>query len=169
MTTYYLSPKTKYYFEEAKYYKNGAELKDEKDQPFTDVMFKSAIRKDNSAFIRRAYSNIIVLIGAGASVRCEGGSIDAKFGKTVFMLAEKINEALKQDDSLFTLQELADLCKYSVRVELEDGQGLNREFNLEDFLSDLIAFKKYVPQKYADKYGASENEIFKLIVTNTSY
>ncbi len=169
MTTYYLSPKTKYYFKEAKYYKNGAELKDEKDQPFTDVMFKSAIRKDNSAFIRRAYSNIIVLIGAGASVRCEGGSIDAKFGKTVFMLAEKINEALKQDDSLFTLQELADLCKYSVRVELEDGQGLNREFNLEDFLSDLIAFKKYVPQKYADKYGASENEIFKLIVTNTSY
>lgn len=169
MTTYYLSPKSNYYFEDEKYYKNGAELKDEKDQQFTDVMFKSAIRKDNSSFIHRAYNNIIVLIGAGASVRCEAGSIDARFGKTVFMLAEEINEALKQDETLFTLQELADLCKYSVRVELEDGQGLNREFNLEDFLSDLIAFKKYVPQGVADKYELSENEIFRLIIANTSY
>lgn len=168
MTTYYLSPKSNYYFEDEKYYKNGAELKDEKDQQFTDVMFKSAIRKDNSSFIHRAYNNIIVLIGAGASVRCEAGSIDARFGKTVFMLAEEINEALKQDETLFTLQELADLCKYSVRVELEDGQGLNREFNLEDFLSDLIAFKKYVPQGVADKYELSENEIFRLIIANTS-
>ena len=169
MTTYYLSPKSNYYFEDEKYYKNGAELKDEKDQQFTDVMFKSAIRKDNSSFIHRAYNNIIVLIGAGASVRCEAGSIDARFGKTVFMLAEEINEALKQDETLFTLQELADLCKYSVRVELEDGQGLNREFNLEDFLSDLIAFKKYVPQGVADKYELSENEVFRLIIANTSY
>ena len=169
MTTYYLSPKSNYYIEEGKYFKNATELKDEKDQPFTDVLFKSAIRKENSAFIHRAYSNIIVLIGAGASVRCEGGSIDDRFGKTVFMLAKKINEALKQNASLFTLQELANFCKYSVPVELEDGQGLNREFNLEVFLSDLIAFKKYVPQENADKYEASENEIFKLIIANTSY
>lgn len=169
MTTYYLSPKANYYFEDEKYFKNGTELKDEKDQPFTDVLFKSAIRKDNSSFIHRAYNNIIVLIGAGASVRCEADSIDVRFGKTVLMLAEEINNALKQDASLFTLQELADLCKYSVRVELEDNQGLNREFNLEDFLSDLIAFKKYVPQADADKYEASENEIFRLIIANTSY
>lgn len=59
----------------------------------TEVMFKSAIKKTNSAFIHRAYSNIIVLIGAGASVRCEDGAIDARFGKTVLMLAEKNNEA----------------------------------------------------------------------------
>ena len=169
MTTYYLSPKSNYYIEEGKYFKNATELKDEKDQPFTDVLFKAAIRKENSAFIHRAYSNIIVLIGAGASVRCEGGSIDDRFGKTVFMLAKKINEALKQNASLFTLQELANFCKYSVPVELEDGQELNREFNLEVFLSDLIAFKKYVPQENADKYEASENEIFKLIIANTSY
>lgn len=169
MKTYYLSPKSNYYIEEGKYFKNEEELKDDKDQSFTEVMIKSAIKKANSAFIHRAYSNIIVLIGAGASVRCEHGSIDARFGKTVFMLAEIINEALKQDDSLFTLQELADFCKYSVPVELEDGQGLNREFNLEDFLSNLIAFKKYVSQEDSDKYEASENEIFKLIIDNTSY
>ena len=58
MTTYYLSPKSNYYFEDEKYYKNGAELKDEKDQQFTDVMFKSAIRKDNSSFIHRAYNDV---------------------------------------------------------------------------------------------------------------
>ena len=66
MTTYYLSPKSNYYIEEGKYFKNEEELKDDKDQPFTEVMFKSAIKKTNSAFIHRAYSNIIVLIGAGA-------------------------------------------------------------------------------------------------------
>lgn len=169
MTTYYLSPKSNYYFEGEKYYKNGTELKDEKDQPFTDDMFKSAIRKDNSSFIHRAYNSIIVLIGAGASVRTEEGSIDERFGKTVFMLAEEINEALKHDGKFFTLQELADLCKYSVSVEREDGQGLNRNFNLEDFLSDLIAFKKYVPKEDAAKYETSENEIFRLIIANTSY
>lgn len=71
MKTYYLSPKSNYYIEEGKYFKNEEELKDDKDQPFTEVMFKSAIKKANSAFIHRAYSNIIVLIGAGASVKCE--------------------------------------------------------------------------------------------------
>lgn len=169
MTTYYLSPKYKYYLEGEKYYKNGTELIDEKDQPFTEKMFKNEIRKANSSFIHRAYSNIIALIGAGASVRCEAGSIDGRFGKTVYMLAEEINATLKQDERLFSLQELADLCKYSERVECEDGQGLNREFNLEDFLSDLISFKKYVPQEDADKYELSENEIFRLIIANTSY
>lgn len=45
MTTYYLSPKSNYYIEEGKYCKNEEELKDDKDQPFTEVMFKSAIKK----------------------------------------------------------------------------------------------------------------------------
>lgn len=39
MTTYYLSPKSNYYIEEGKYFKNEEELKDDKDQPFTEVMF----------------------------------------------------------------------------------------------------------------------------------
>ena len=33
----------------------------------------------------------------------------------------------------------------------------------------MIAFKKYVPQGVADKYELSENEIFRLIIANTSY
>lgn len=41
MTTYYLSPKSNYYIEEGKYFKNEEELKDDKDQPFTEVMFSS--------------------------------------------------------------------------------------------------------------------------------
>lgn len=169
MTTHYVSPKSKYYCDEAKYYKNGAELVDEKNQPYNTAMFKAAIRKETSSFIHRAYRNIIVLIGAGASVCCTNGSIDDRFGKTVFMLAKVINEVLKQDPNLFSLQELADFCKYSVRVEQEDGQHLNPDFNLEDFLSDLIAYRKYVPEKDAGKYEASENRIFSLIVDNTSY
>ena len=169
MKSYFLSPKSNYYIEESKYYKNKIELIDDKGQPFTDVMFKSAIRKENSAFIHRGYSNIIVLIGAGASVRCEGDSLDVKFGKTVLMLAEIINEALKQDANLYTLQELADFCNYSVPVEGEKGHGINRNFNLEDFLSDLMAFKKFVSKENAEKYETTKNEIFKLIIDNTSY
>ena len=49
MKPYFLSPKSNYYIEESRHYKNKIELIDDKGQPFTDVMFKSAIRKENSA------------------------------------------------------------------------------------------------------------------------
>ena len=169
MKKIYISPKAIFASEGTTYYKNGIELSDEKGQAFDELLFKKEIRKETSLFIHRSYSNIVVLIGAGASVLCTNNTIDSRFGKTVFMLAEEINRSLKLDNTLFTLQELADLCKYTERVEKEDGSSLNPKFNLEDFLSDLIAFKKYVSLADAIKYEASENRIFELIVKNTSY
>lgn len=169
MNKIYISPKAIFSNEGTTYYKNGIELTDEKGQAFDELLFKKAIRKETSSFIHRLYNNIVVLIGAGASVLCTNNTIDRRFGKTVFMLAEEINRSLKIDDKLFTLQELADLCKYTERVEIGDGSLLNPKFNLEDFLSDLIAFKKYVSLTEASKYEASENRIFELIVENTSY
>ena len=85
------------------------------------------------------------------------------------MLAKLINEELKNSSSPFSLQELADLCKYNVSVEIETTRKMNPEFNLEDFLSDLLAFEKYVSKDDRLKYEESKNKIFDLIISNTSY
>lgn len=135
-------------------------------------MFKRHIQKETANFIHQSYSNIIVLVGAGASVLCTNNAIDNRFGKTVAMLADLINAELKTDSKYYSLQELADFCKYPVSVEVEEngvGTKLNPLFNLEDFLSDILSFEKYVQDSDYDKYILSKNKIFELIVSNTSY
>ena len=169
---YYISSNTRYTYEDGKFFKNGMELTNENGDPLEEVMFKAFIKKETATFIHRAFSNIIVLVGAGASVLSTSGGIDNRFGKTVFMLAALINNTLKQDSSLFTLQEIAELCKYQIPVECagEDGiSRLNFAFNLEDFLSDMISYEKYVSADMEEKYNQTETKIFGLIVENTSY
>lgn len=172
MVDCYISANSKYEFENNTFYKSGAILSKEDGSPMDESTFKSLIKRETSSFIHKTFSNIIVLVGAGASVLCTSGKIDKRFGKTVFMLADLINNTLKQDSNLFTLQELAQLCKYNVPVELVEQGGaskLNPSFNLEDFLSDLLSFEKYVSDADASKYDRSKSKIFELIVENTSY
>ena len=172
MVDCYISANSKYEFENNTFYKSGAILSKEDGSPMDESTFKSLIKRETSSFIHKTFSNIIVLVGAGASVLCTSGKIDKRFGKTVFMLADLINNTLKQDSNLFTLQELAQLCKYNVPVELVEQGGaskLNPSFNLEDFLSDLLSFEKYVSDADASKYVRSKSKIFELIVENTSY
>lgn len=152
--------------------KNGIILLDERDNPINDVYFKSLIKKETSSFIHKSFTNIIVLIGAGASVLCKDNNMDPRFGKTVAMLAQFVNEELKKDVNCFTLQAMADLCKYSILVEVlgDDGkQKLNPQFNLEDFLSDLLSFEKYVSDNDKEKYEMTKEKIFSVIISNTSY
>ena len=169
MVDCYISANSKYEFENNKFYKNGVILSKDDGSPIDEPTFKSLIKRETSSFIHKTFSNVIVLVGAGASVLCTSGGIDKRFGKTVFMLADLINNALKQDSNLFTLQELAQLCKYNVPVELAEQDKLNPSFNLEDFLSDLLSFEKYVSDAEAAKYARSKSKIFELIVENTSY
>lgn len=172
MVDCYISANSKYEFENNTFYKSGAILSKEDGSPMDESTFKSLIKRETSSFIHKTFSNIIVLVGAGASVLCTSGKIDKRFGKTVFMLADLINNTLKRDSNLFTLQELAQLCKYNVPVELVEQGGaskLNPSFNLEDFLSDLLSFEKYVSDADASKYDRSKSKIFELIVENTSY
>lgn len=172
MVDCYISANSKYEFENNTFYKSGAILSKEDGSPMDESTFKSLIKRETSSFIHKTFSNIIVLVGAGASVLCTSGKIDKRFGKTVFMLADLINNTLKQNSNLFTLQELAQLCKYNVPVELVEQGGaskLNPSFNLEDFLSDLLSFEKYVSDADASKYDRSKSKIFELIVENTSY
>lgn len=172
MTEYFISSNTRYVYQDGKYLKNGTELLDESNHNIDESVFKRYIHKETANFIHQNYSNVIVLVGAGASVLCSGGEIDNRFGKTVAMLAQLINIELKKDSRYYSLQELSDLCKYSISVEIEeDGVGaiLNPAFNLEDFLSDMLAFEKYVPEGDYDKYIVSKNKILESIVSNTSY
>lgn len=172
MAEYFISSNIKYAYEDGKYLKNGAELLDPDGKSIDDALFKRYIQKETANFIHQNYSNIIVLVGAGASVLCTNDVIDNRFGKTVAMLADLINSELKTDSTCYSLQELSDLCKYPITVEVGEkgvGNRLNPLFNLEDFLSDMLSFEKYVSDNDYDKYILSKNKIFELIVSNTSY
>lgn len=169
MIEYFKSANSKYTCDNDKYLKNGTPLEDEDGNDINDYTFKLLIKKEISHFIHKNYSNIIVLAGAGASVVSNDNNIRAEFGKTVPMLAELVNEKLKTDSSCFSLQELADFCKYNVPVEKAEEGKINPKFNLEDFLSNLLSFEKYVTENDYPKYEVSKNKIFDLIISNTSY
>ena len=172
MIEYFISSNNKYTCEGNKYLKNDGALLDEEGNEIDESTFKRLIQRETAKFIHQNYSNIIVLVGAGASVLSTNDTIDPRFGKTVAMLANVINTELKKDSQFFSLQELADFCKYTIPVEVplgEDKYTLNPAFNLEDFLSDLISFEKYVADDQHDKYVLSKNKILELIVSNTSY
>ena len=172
MEYYFVSSNCNYSKNNEQYMKNGIILLDERVNPINVVYFKSLIIKVSSSFIHKSFTNIIVLIGAGASVLCKDNNMDPRFGKTVAMLAQFVNEELKKDVNCFTLQAMADLCKYSILVEVlgDDGkQKLNPQFNLEDFLSDLLSFEKYVSDNDREKYEMTKEKIFSVIISNTSY
>lgn len=172
MIEYFISSNNRYTYEENTYLKNGVTLVNEDGNKIDEISFKRLIKKETANFIHQNYSNIIVLVGAGASVLCTNNIIDQRFGKTVAMLADLINTELKKDSKYFSLQELSEFCKYTIPVENREGDDkpkLNPSFNLEDFLSDLLSFEKYVPSSEHDKYMLSRNKIFELIVQNTSY
>lgn len=172
MNQHYISSNLIYSSENNQFFKNNTPIKNDKGLDIKQSEFNSLIKKEISSFIHKSFSNIIVLIGAGASVLCTAGTVDIRFGKTVFMLATLINDELKHDPSLFTLQQLADLCKYDIHVEISVASGnikLNSAFNLEDFLSNLLSFEKYVSASEHDKYVASKKKILSLIISNTSY
>ena len=169
MIEYFKSVNNKYTYDNDKYLKNETPLMDEDGDSINDASFKLLIKKETSHFIHKNYGNIIVLAGAGASVVLNGNNICEKFGKTVSMLAELINKELKMDSNCFTLQELAAFCKYNVPVEEVEESKINPKFNLEDFLSDLLSFEKYVAEGDYPKYEVSKNKIFDLIISNTSY
>ena len=169
MIEYFKSVNNKYTYDNDKYLKNETPLMDEDGNSINDASFKLLIKKETSHFIHKNYGNIIVLAGAGASVVLNGNNICEKFGKTVSMLAELINKELKMDSNCFTLQELADFCKYNVPVEEVEESKINPKFNLEDFLSDLLSFEKYVAEGDYPKYEVSKNKIFDLIISNPSY
>ena len=76
MVDCYISANSQYAYENEKYYKNGAVITNDTGNVVDEITFKSLIKKETSTFIHKSFSNIIVLVGAGASVLCNSGNIE---------------------------------------------------------------------------------------------
>lgn len=148
---------------------------EEQQKVFTKIDFQRMISgKIHRIIYGEKYSNIVFLAGAGASV--VGGN--SNYGKTVKMIADDIFVKLDKSDNLYSLEELAEMCRY------KDGNILDKEkfgesdkprlddgFNLEDFLSTLFHYRPYASgiDKDKDKFNNSIKKILQLIKENTNY
>lgn len=149
------------------------ESKDGFQNEFQEIDFKRLIsEKIRKTIYGEKYSNIVFLAGAGASV--VGGN--SNYGKTVKMIADDIFGKLHDMEDLYTLEELAEKCKYNNgkilvegQIESEDSPLLNSSFNLEDFLSTLFHYRPYVSENEKETFNHSIQKILELIKENTNY
>ena len=144
---------------------------EEEKKVFTKNDFQRVIsEKIRKIVYGEKYSNIVFLAGAGASVTHD---LNPKYGKTVKMIANDIFLKLRDEDELYTLQELARQCRYKDGNILDEGEfdtpRLDDGFNLEDFLSTLFHYRPYVPDTDKEKFNNSIKKILELIKENTNY
>ena len=111
---------------------------------FDENDFKKLIKTFVSGFINKSFDNIIVLAGAGASVVTEKGMINRSYGKTIRMIAELVEQKLSENgNKYYSLEQLATMSKFENEL-YENNKELLNDFNLEDFLSNLMQYEKYV-------------------------
>lgn len=144
---------------------------EEEKKVFTKNDFQRVIsEKIRKIVYGEKYSNIVFLAGAGASVTHD---LNPKYGKTVKMIANDVFLKLRDEDELYTLQELARQCRYKDGNILDEGEfdttRLDDGFNLEDFLSTLFHYRPYVPDTDKEKFNNSIKKILQLIKENTNY
>ena len=144
---------------------------EEEKKVFTKNDFQRVIsEKIRKIVYGEKYSNIVFLAGAGASVTHD---LNPKYGKTVKMIANDVFLKLRDEDELYTLQELARQCRYKDGNILDEGEfdtpRLDDGFNLEDFLSTLFHYRSYVPDTDKEKFNNSIKKILQLIKENTNY
>lgn len=160
---------------DGKFLKNKEEIIDlETQKEISDIQFIQLVKEHVSAFINRSFDNIIILAGAGASVIVDSNGINKKYGKTMEMISKDVKEILDQGQGseLFSMKELSEMSKYKYPVEVSnesEEKKLDKNFNLEDFLSNLITFENYVGENEKDKYGKSLEVIFRKIIESTNY
>lgn len=149
------------------------ESKDDSQNEFKESDFKRLIsEKVRKTIYGEKYSNIVFLAGAGASV--VGGN--PNYGKTVKMIADDVFKKLHGIDELYTLEELAEMCRYKdgkildfTEFESSESSALDNGFNLEDFLSALFHYRPYVPDGDKVKFNETLDKILQLIKENTNY
>ena len=149
------------------------ESKDDSQNEFKESDFKRLIsEKVRKTIYGEKYSNIVFLAGAGASV--VGGN--PNYGKTVKMIADDVFEKLHGIAELYTLEELAEMCRYKdgkildfTEFESSESSALDNGFNLEDFLSALFHYRPYVPDDDKVKFNETLDKILQLIKENTNY
>lgn len=160
--------------EDDKFYENDKDselVNNEGEDTFSFNDFVEKIKSEVLEFINDSYSNIVVLAGAGASVVFnDKKEIDSNFGKTVSMIAEDISERMNEDSSLYSLQELATMSNYNEPVLNSSNGKFNYNFNLENFLSNLLTYEQFMQHTSdQEKFINSKNKILDLIKKNTNY
>lgn len=163
--------------ESSTYYKNDEELKSEDGtEGYDDVKFDKEIKSAVSCWVNNRFDNIVCLIGAGSSVVTgDDGKLDKNYGQTVQMIAEEVFSLLKsgiykldeKDFSVFSLKYLVEMVQY-LRESVTD-EGVKDNFNLEDFLSSLLSYEKFVPEDKKEMFDNSKRAIFQEIIKATSY
>ena len=136
---------------------------------FDENDFKRLIKTFVSSFINKSFDNIIVLAGAGASVVTEKGMINRSYGKTIRMIAELVEQKLSENgNKYYSLEQLATMSKFENEL-YENNKELLNDFNLEDFLSNLMQYEKYVENGKKDKFLRSKNKILDTIKEGVRY
>ncbi|WP_206538293.1 hypothetical protein [Listeria floridensis] len=140
--------------EENTYYKNEEELKSEDGKEgYDDLQFDREIKSAVSGWVNNRFDNIVCLIGAGASVITGAdGKPDKNYGHTVQMIAEEILFSLKsgsykldgRESIVLSLKDLVEMVQYP--SESVTDEKVTDNFNLEDFLSNLLSYEKFVPE-----------------------
>lgn len=156
-----------------KFYENDLQsvlTKEDSAEEYSEKDFTERIKIEVAEFINHSFDNVVVLAGAGSSVVVEGGSISKEYGKTMLMIAEEIEEKIKEDKTLFTIQELASMSNYHEPVlDIQSGK-FNSRFNLEDFLSNLLTYEQFINEvDIKEKFIKSKDIILDFIKENTSY
>lgn len=134
---------------------------------FDENDLKKLIKTFVSNFINKSYDNIIVLAGAGASVVLEKEKINGSYGKTMKMIAELVNQKLSEKE-YYSLEQLATMSNFENEL-YRNNKELSNDFNLEDFLSNLIQYEKYVENDKKDKFLRSKNKILEIIKESVRY
>ena len=174
---YFKSSNLSLYKDGDKYFKNDDELKAEvESEEYTEIKFDKEIKIAVSSWVNNRFDNIICLIGAGASVvQGEDGKPDKNYGQTVQMIAENVFHELKNEKyvlngkecNVLTLKTLVEKVQY-IKNSVTDNE-ITDIFNLEDFLSYLLAFEKFVLDDEKVIFFNSKEAIFQEIKRATSY
>lgn len=150
-----------------KFYKNEVELFNEEsvkdNKVYTKPQFKQELKNEIKKILNHKFDNIIFLSGAGTSIGSEGSK--DKYGKTMYDLWKPIDRSLKETDNNFSLDELSKFIKY----DLERDEDKNVTNNLEEFISKVKRFVPFVDEKDKIKIENTINEIYKVIVCETTY
>ena len=159
---------TKHYEKNKKkeYYYNSKEIS----------LSKEDIIEKVQQYLKRKYKNIVILAGAGASIK------DEHFGKTVNGIKKNIIKNLKQDKEFFSEKEFFFETKYMSYYIFNKFNNkydnsvapktLCEDYDLEDFISNMINYEAYcieMSEKKRKKYSKTKQKIFEIIKENTAY
>lgn len=175
----YISNNIKYTKNDNSYEKNNIELKDEDGNPINTSQFNRILQSEiYRKYTNYPFDNVVLLVGAGASVVIDHGSINPNYGQTVSMIAESVFESLNtgkysfskdKEKEVFRFTELLEISRYT-KVEKITVEGkLSKKFDLEDFLSNLFAYEKFVIDEDKEKFTNSKMAILDIIKKKTSY